>query len=286
MLRGVWRYAAGMATIALLSVLSLQIDKILMVKLVSLKTFAYYSLASMMSQVPILLAGPISIAVFPRLTALVAREDSEAVASLYRRACQLVSLVSISVGVMIWLFAPGLVVAWTHSTEVATNAAPMVGWFVAGFAIQAIMYIPFQLALAHRYVRLNIMVSACSLVLFVPLMIVLVTRYGAIGGAMAWALLNVIIFFPYIAMLHRKFMPDAASTFYSEAVAIPLAVALVVGFFARTVFSQGHSSLVTLAITGGAVIFSIASGVFLLPGMARSFGGALLQMSWLVKRKA
>ncbi|MFA4970994.1 MAG: oligosaccharide flippase family protein [bacterium] len=284
--RNVWKYAAGMATIALLSVLAMQVDKLVVANLLPLKVFAYYSLASMISQVPILLAGPISTAVFPRLTALVAMGDLNAMASLYRRACQLVSLLAISVGVMIWFFAPGLIFAWTHSSEVAANAAPMVGWFVAGFAIQAIMYIPFQLALAHSYVRINIVVSVCSLALFVPLMIVLITRYGAIGGAVAWALLNVIIFFPYITLLHRRFMPEHAHIFYSEAVGVPLAVALVIGYLMKMLFPQGDSSILTIAVAAGGVVLSVICGACLLPGFPRPFGWSQWPMSWLAKRKA
>ncbi len=71
LLRNIWRFAAGMSGISISAIILTQLDKVILSKLLSLEMFGYYTLAGVVSSVvPIMLAGPIFNAVFPRFTSL------------------------------------------------------------------------------------------------------------------------------------------------------------------------------------------------------------------------
>src|SRR5439155_25777247 len=88
-LRRVWRYAAGMTAMALLSAALTQTDRLVISKMLSLEQFGYYVLAASLAQVPVILVGPVASAVFPRFTVLAAIGDRRALSALYHRVCQM-----------------------------------------------------------------------------------------------------------------------------------------------------------------------------------------------------
>jgi hypothetical protein len=78
-----WKYTGGMAVMAFLSTLLTQTDKIVISKMMPLQVFGYYTLAGSLAMAPMILASPIGIAVFPRMTGLVSRGDSATLTKIY-----------------------------------------------------------------------------------------------------------------------------------------------------------------------------------------------------------
>ena len=58
--RNTWRYAAGMAGMAVVSTLLTQTDKLVVSKMLSLEMLGYYTLAGSLATVPLMLASPIA----------------------------------------------------------------------------------------------------------------------------------------------------------------------------------------------------------------------------------
>ena len=73
--RTIWRFAAGMMGITVMSTVLTQMDKAVVSKLLPLEALGYYTLAGLVAQIPALFSGPISYAAFPRLTQLVTLHD-------------------------------------------------------------------------------------------------------------------------------------------------------------------------------------------------------------------
>jgi O-antigen/teichoic acid export membrane protein len=82
------RFAGGMAATTLLSILLMQVDKLLLSKLVSLEDFGLYTLAASAAGALYFLMIPIVTAVSPRMTELVARSEQQLLIDTYHRASQ------------------------------------------------------------------------------------------------------------------------------------------------------------------------------------------------------
>ena len=81
---GIWRFAGGVMTITLLSLLLTQFDKILLSRLLPLKVFAVYAVAGVLSSALYMLSTPIGAAFYPSFTQLITLHDVAALRQIGR----------------------------------------------------------------------------------------------------------------------------------------------------------------------------------------------------------
>ena len=154
--RNTWGYAAGMATSFFITIILSQTDKLVVSKMMTLDMLGYYTLAWALASAPTMLASPIAQAVFPRLTGLVEMNDRIGLARLYHRTCELIAIAIIPAGLTLAFFAEQFIFAWTGSAATAHKSGLVASLLLAGQTIQAVMVVPYFVALAHGYTRLNI----------------------------------------------------------------------------------------------------------------------------------
>lgn len=202
---GTWRYAFGMAGMSVISVLLTQADKLVVSKMLSIEMLGYYTFATTLALIPLMVAGPIALAAFPRFTVLVELGVGANIVKFYGQISELVSLLIIPSAIAIYTFGQELIFIWTGSHDVATQAGTVVKLLVLGQLLQAITVVPYYLALAYGNVRMNLMVGLVSIILFIPLLIWGVSQYGVWGAGGAWLVLNMLTIPIYIVLLHRRF---------------------------------------------------------------------------------
>lgn len=225
-----WRYAAGLSGISLLAVVFSQLDKLVVSRALSLEEFSHYSVAALASRIPLLASGPIEEAFAPRLARLVATSDP-ACAVTYQRACQLVSIVTVPPALLFAFHAELCLGLWIQDRSIAVAAAAPAALLVLGTLCMAFQGVPFRLALAHAHTSLNLKINSIALVLFVPALLILTYQLGAVGAALTWLLLNALNMLPFVAVLHRRFLPPGATRLWATRdVGLPLIAATGAGF--------------------------------------------------------
>lgn len=265
--QGTWRYMAGMAGMAFLSTILIQTDKLFVSKILPLEIFGYYTLAGSLATAPIILASPIGVAIFPRLTGLVALGDKENLARTYHRACRLVSVAVLPAALTLAVYSGKFVFAWTGSTAATQKAGLVAAFLLCGSIIQAISVVPFYLALAYGYVKLNLQLGIVSVCLIIPLLIFLITKYGVIGGGVSWLVMNVCTLPPYIFLLHRRFLPHELRTWILHDIGRPLCAALPIIMLSRWLISPPSSRILILGIIGLAWSVSTVAAAFSVPDL-------------------
>jgi O-antigen/teichoic acid export membrane protein len=253
-----WRFAAGMLGMSVISTLLTQTDKLLVSKMLPLQMLGYYTLAGAVGSVPATLAGPIATAVFPRLTALVASESSDGLTSLYHRTCQLVAIAVVPAGLTVALFARECIFAWTGSALLAERAALVASLLVGGQIIQALLVVPYYLALAHGYVRLNLQIGIASVVLILPLLIGLVVKYGIVGAGLSWLVMNLCTVPSYMYLLHRRILPGEFRRWLLRDVLRPLCGAFPAVLLARLFAPMPTSRMLAIALI--ALVWGVSAG--------------------------
>jgi O-antigen/teichoic acid export membrane protein len=207
---------------------------------------------------------PIFIALFPRLSALVAANDTEAAERLYRRASQLIVVASIPWAVVLGLFAPELMVAWTGDPETARATVPIVRLLVLGTALNGIFYGPYALQLAHGWLRPSLASGLVYVLVLTPVTLFLGARFGGVGVAAAWATMNVASVLIVAPLVHRGLFGRWFPEWFAD-LALPAAGACLVAVLCRILFSAPSVVVVgcTVAVAGGAAILlarSLLSG--------------------------
>jgi O-antigen/teichoic acid export membrane protein len=267
LLKQVWRYAGGMTAMALLSAALTQTDRLVVSKMLSLEQFGYYVLAASVAQVPVILAGPIASAVFPRFTALAAVGDRSALSEWYHRACQLASVLAIPAGLTLALFSYELIKEWTGSAATAYHISAVATILCLGSTVLALQVVPYNLALAHGWTSLNVILSLASLVVIVPLLVALVSSFGLLGGGVSWLCLNAAVTPPFIYLLHRRLLPGETGRWYFRDVGRPLVTTLVCVAAGRWLIPASTHGAAALAGVGAVGAVALLAAALSTPGL-------------------
>ncbi len=210
-----------MTGIALVTVLLMNLDKMLLSKLLPLKQFGYYMVGGAASSVITVFVSPFFIAAFPRFSQMVATDRQEEIKRLYHLLCQAVTCVVLPVVVVIAVFSPQLVFLWSRNLDLVEHSSLIVSLLVVGSGLNAVMNIPYAFQLANGWTKLAFCQNIIAVVLLVPLLFVLVRYFGAPGAATIWIILNAgyIVISPHI--MHLRLLKTEKWAWYLFDVCIP-----------------------------------------------------------------
>lgn len=126
---------------------------------------------------------------FPRVSKL--RADRESLRTLYLRSSGGVAAIAVMVWVPIFFFADPLLRFWIGGSQgvaVARTSGDAMRWLVAAFLIQSLAAVPVTFCEGLGKPQINNGFSALSALIHVPLVLILVPRYGISGAAIALVL--------------------------------------------------------------------------------------------------
>lgn len=226
-------YAGGVTAITLLAMLLTQIDKIMLSRMLTLTNFGYYTLAGTVAGSLFMLISPVSTAVLPRLTELHARRDQQEFIATYHKACQLLSVAIVPPAVILMFFSREVMALWMRDPGASATAASLVSLLVMGNMLNGFMYIPYMAQLAHGWTRFNIMVNSIAIAVLAPALYVCVGRYGSVGAAAVWVMLNAGYVLIAVHFMHRVILPGEKWRWYGHSVAMPLLAACAAASLAR-----------------------------------------------------
>jgi O-antigen/teichoic acid export membrane protein len=261
----IWRFAAGMTGISVLSIVLTQMDKVLLSTLLPLEIFGYYALAAMVASTLYMLVTPIFAAAFPRFSQLVARQDLTGLREQYHRSCQLVSVIVLPAAVVIALFSEELLLIWTGDPLTAAHARFLVSVLVAGTALNALVNPAYALQLAHGWTRFAMISNLIAVALLVPTIVWASTRYGAHGAALVWVVLNCGYVFIAVPIMHRWLLKGELRRWYLADVGLPLLGCLTIALLGRWWFPANASiamMIIWLAFISASALLGAASTTF------------------------
>ena len=234
-----WRFAGGIAGITILSAVLTQTDKVVLSKLLPLEMFGYYSLAAAIAGGIYYISQPIFTALFPRLSQAAGGGNDAELALLYHKASQLMTAAIAPVGIITALFAEELLTLWIGDATTVAQTHLLVSLLLTGTALNSIMFLPYTLQLACGWTSLSLYKNVLAVLLFVPLLLWLIARYGAAGAALAWIALNAGYFLLEVPFMHRRLLKGGMGRWYLMDVGLPVAVCLGIGLIARFAMPSG-----------------------------------------------
>jgi O-antigen/teichoic acid export membrane protein len=251
-LKRIWRFSVGMSGITVTALVFTQLDKLILSKMLGLKEFGYYMLATTVAGSLYLLITPIYNAVYPRMSALVVTEETGKLEDLYRLGTRLLSTLLFPLAMLFVICSEDLIRAWTGNPTIALSVAPLVSLLAVGTALHGVMFLPYALQLAYGITRLPLMINSILLVVLVPLIVLFTFKYGLLGGAMAWLVLHVLYVVLGTWLTHRSLLKGIAISWLSQEVGVPLIISIIVGLVGHYLIQgTGYSVYVKLAYGGG-----------------------------------
>jgi O-antigen/teichoic acid export membrane protein len=210
-----------------MALLLMQSDKLMLSKLLPLRQYGYYMLASTVAGGLSALVGPLSNTSYPRLAELVARDDTRLVASAYHRFSQALSIVLTPAALMLAIFSERILTLWTHNPQTAAISAPFTSLLAVGYFFNGVMHNPYNLQLAYGWTRFFAVTNLIATIVFLPAIFFGISSYGAIAAAYIWICINASYLLFAIPLMHRKLLRHELSTWYVTDLLLPSAAAFI-----------------------------------------------------------
>jgi len=259
LLRDTWRFTAGMSGIIIIAAILFQMDKVILSKLLSLEEFGYYVLASAAASGLFMFVFPVMSALFPRFTQLVSVGDEQRLKELYHRGCQLMSVLLLPIAMVIAFYSREILFLWTANSTAAEYSHLVLACLAIGTALNGLMHLPYTLQMAYGRTKLILYINVISVFVLAPSIVLMASRYGAIGAALVWFIFNCTLVLIGVQLIHRQVLKGEQWKWYFEDFGIPLAVSLGATLFCSAVMPRSGPRFQLLMVLAGVTFFVISS---------------------------
>ncbi|WP_294736793.1 oligosaccharide flippase family protein [uncultured Pseudomonas sp.] len=262
--RRLGRFAAGVGLTNILSFLLMQVDKVILSKILPLKEFGYYMLAWTVGSIAFRLISPVFNVYYPKIVSLVATQNTVETFRTFTRASQVLSMLVTPFSLWVAFYSHELLLLWTRDENVAAFANTPLLILTLGTMVYSFMYIPYALQLAHGWTRFGMWQNATAVVFMVPLTYYLATHYGLNGSAWPWLILNTVYVVICSPIIFRKLKVKPARTWYTEAIFMPLLISFLSLTALKTLFDALHlNNIITMLLSLGVTYLLIALRLFI-----------------------
>lgn len=271
----VWRFAAGIMVVDATGLVLSQIDKILLSKLLTLEAFGVFALVSTIAGNVSRIVGPIYTVYYPRLAAVVARGDDAEIERVYLDGAQVLALVVAPVCVVLALYPAEALVAWTGDAGIARAGAAVLSALIFGRLVNAVMHMPGALLLANGWTRITTYTNLLLIALVVPMVIVGVRAFGALGAALTWCFLTVVSLVVQVPIMHRRLLPGRMAAWLKLGVFLPVVGATLAAGAARVLIAAPTNRWTALAELAAVSAVTFLGCLLALPAPRRWLAGRL-----------
>jgi O-antigen/teichoic acid export membrane protein len=262
LLRNVWRFAAGMSGITITALVLMQLDKVILSRLLPLKSFGYYILACAVGNgLTGLVITPLFNTIFPRFSFLVAARDQKSLSQLYHGSTQVMAVLILPAATVIALFSREIMLLWTGNPEIAIQTAPIVSVLVVGTALNGLMNPPYALQLSHGWTRIGLVINTFFIFTMVPSIFFAIKWYGPVGAAFVWVLLNGIYMAFGVPITHRRLLKGEAGRWFTQDLIPPLLAATLLAGLGRMLISTPSGTILQGAEIAIVYLLAMAASI-------------------------
>lgn len=266
-------FSLGVTGITLLSLALTQLDKLVLTKLLSLKDYGYYAVASGIATLLMTLGSAVETATFPALTTAIEQGDADGEEAIYQKASRMLAVLVVPIALTIALFAPQLLQVYLGDAEAVSRISPILTLLALGNLCLALVFLPLALQLAHGWTSLSIYKNIVAVLIYVPLLLYLVPLLGAKGAALCWLLLTLGYFLIEVPVMHRRLLKGTQWRWYLSDLGKPFGIALAVLGLTWLALPDAFSPWQQFALIALAGFLAQAGCLLLIPDVLRRLRG-------------
>lgn len=262
----VWKFAGGMMLISIVAAINTQLDKIVLSALLPIEILGVYSLSFSLANGLLLMCSPVATALIPTMTFLSKPDSRDEIVRVYLRGQKVISVLLFSGFAVLAAFAKEVLFIWTNDTVLADRAHDYLPWLALGATFLGLQVLPFNLAIANGFTRLNNLLGLISLSLTIPGYLYLVQIYNGLGATWTFAIVQLIIGLVYIYYMNKKFLDINFSLLFATLITLPLLLSVTLAYVAKFfIFQSGSKLMMTLEIFIVGLVILMVNVVFLFP---------------------
>jgi O-antigen/teichoic acid export membrane protein len=260
-LKPVFKFSLTIAFTSSVWVLATQTDKLILSKILPLSDYGGFMLAVIVASSVMMLMGPISSAIMPRMVRYEAEGNPRGLIHLYRESTQLVAVMAGSVAVTLAFCAEALLWVWTGDSILARKSALILTLYALGNGVLSVAAFPYYLQYAKGNLRMHLIGNVIFVSLLIPITIWAAVNFGGAGAGYVWLAMNLAVFFFWLPFIHHKFEPGLNAKWYFQDILPVFFVMLLAGYFPAQVISLTGNKTLQLALITLQAIIILTSGI-------------------------
>lgn len=235
--RAILRFALTIAFTSSVWVFVTQTDKLVLSAILPLSEYGVFTLAVLVANGIMVIGGPVSSAIMPRLARLQAEERVAEFINVYRESTQLVCIIAGSAAITLTFCAEPLLYAWTGDKVIAADAGTVLMLYASGNGFLSAAAFVYYLQYAKGNLKYHLIGNIGMVLALIPCIIFAASKYGAIGAGCVWLSVNVLYFFFWVAYVHTKIQPGLHWTWVANDVLKIVVPATFTAFIVANFFS-------------------------------------------------
>lgn len=259
-LKTVLKFSLSIALTSSAWIFVTQTDKLVLSKILPLSDYGYFTVAVLIAGSIMVISGPISSAIMPRMARLQAEGKHTELIDVYRQASRLATTLAIPAALILIFFASEVLWAWSGNAELVTKAHPALRLYAVGYAFLMISAFPYYLQYAKGNLRLHIIGSLLFVFFMVPSVLLATMTYGITGAGWAWLLCNAMYFIFWTLVVHIRIAPGLHQKWLLADIAKPIVLPIGLAMISKASFVLSSDRLILSMqlITNGLVLFAAA----------------------------
>ena len=259
-----FEFSFGLFLISITSFILMHTDKLILSKTIPLIQFSYYSLAATLAAGLTMFASPFFNTLYPRFSSLVASNESLKLAELYHKSCMLMATILCSAAAVLILYSDLLISLWTSDINAVIQSSPIVKILAAGTLMHGLMTIPYALQLANNWTSLALKMNIIAALILTPLTWYAANRFGPVGAAYSWMLLNLTYLLIALPIIHNRILTGHFWRWLSKDTLPQLFIAFSSATLCKLILPDSNSiffillvSALVLSLTSAPAIYSL-----------------------------
>lgn len=267
-LDSIWRFSAGMAVVAGLSILIANLDKLIFSGIFHLDEFGRYVLAATVASTLYLFVVPITQGFYPYLVGAYSSGDRKLLVLLHHTSSQAVAVVAGSMAILLIIFSWPVLFVWSGDVSVASEISPILSILAIAALANSLGHVGHNLQIVTGATR-SLAITGSGIVLLALFVLpVVAINHGLAGAAQVW--LGIAIFQASINLYlaHRSCVPGEGFRWIYRDIMPPLSGVLAMMWLLSSFIPQPEvGRLILSSYLAVTACVSIGVAVWLAPDL-------------------
>jgi O-antigen/teichoic acid export membrane protein len=194
-------------------------------KILELKEYSFFSIASMFSQISIFFATPIIITILPKLIKASEANDFQEKRKLFINFSLFIHIISIIICMICIFYANDIIALWIDQ-RTSIYISSFVKFHIIGSLLMTFQFVPFYLPIAMGHSQINAVSSFVSMIVYTCSLYIFIHKFMLIGASISWIILNSMGFLYSFYLIFRYLNYSVFKEWLIQLIIIPLVIAI------------------------------------------------------------
>jgi O-antigen/teichoic acid export membrane protein len=264
----IWRFSAGMAVVAGLSILMANLDKLIFSGIFQLDEFGRYVLAATVASTLYLFVVPITQGFYPYMVAANSRGDRRLLILLHHTSSQAVTVVAGSMAILLIIFSWPLLFVWSGNDSLASEISPILSVLATAALANSLGHVGHNLQIVTGHTRSLVITGSGTVLLALFVLPLVAINHGLAEAAQVWVGIAIVQASIVLYLSHRGCVQGEGFRWLFRDVIPPLAGALAtMWLFSRFIPQSDMGRLILSGYVAVTASASFVVAVWLAPNL-------------------